>query len=215
MFRPVLLLSLTWLLVRLWSRLPDALLARSRASRCPAEEMPAAVLTGGLLFIYAVSLLGTSTSTRARTTARRRSDAGRGGAFTQSHAPRQRERGVGATMALPGRPPRLLRHRDPPADRLAEEVRLPVAESNTERASIWVHEGRVVSSRQPGVSKDDPLLAFLRVTNRLSEGQGAGALGMGASPTAVSRTCSSTGATWTPRNSPDTSSGRSSTTSCA
>ena len=51
-------------------------------------------------------------------------------------------------------------------------------EWNTERASIWVHEGRVVSSRQPGVSKDDPLLAFLRVTNRLSEEQARGVLGI-------------------------------------
>jgi len=44
-------------------------------------------------------------------------------------------------------------------------------EWNTERASIWVLEGRIVSTRQPGMAKDDPLLAFLRRTKRLSEEQ--------------------------------------------
>lgn len=49
-------------------------------------------------------------------------------------------------------------------------------EWNTERAVIWVIDGRIVSSRQPGMTKDDPLLAFLRRTQRLSEIQYAGIL---------------------------------------
>lgn len=44
-------------------------------------------------------------------------------------------------------------------------------EWNTERAVLWVHEGRIVSTRPPGMSKDDPLLAFLRKTQRLSDEQ--------------------------------------------
>lgn len=44
-------------------------------------------------------------------------------------------------------------------------------EWNTERAVIWVHDGRIVSTREPGMTKDDPLLAFLRKTKRLSEEQ--------------------------------------------
>ena len=44
-------------------------------------------------------------------------------------------------------------------------------EWNTERASIWVLDGRIVSTRQPGMTKDDPLLEFLRKTKRLSEEQ--------------------------------------------
>lgn len=44
-------------------------------------------------------------------------------------------------------------------------------EWNTERAAIWVSEGRIVSTRQPGMTKDDPLLAFLRQTKRLSDEQ--------------------------------------------
>lgn len=44
-------------------------------------------------------------------------------------------------------------------------------EWNTERACIWVVEGRIVSTRHPGMTKDDPLLAFLRRTKRLSEEQ--------------------------------------------
>lgn len=44
-------------------------------------------------------------------------------------------------------------------------------EWNTERAGIWVVDGRIVSTRQPGLAKDDPLLAFLRRTKRLSEEQ--------------------------------------------
>ena len=49
-------------------------------------------------------------------------------------------------------------------------------EWNTERAVIWVIEGRIVSTRQPGMGKDDPLLAFLRVTHRVSDEQQRGLL---------------------------------------
>lgn len=44
-------------------------------------------------------------------------------------------------------------------------------EWNTERAAIWVIEGRIVATRHPGMAKDDPLLAFLRRTKRLSDEQ--------------------------------------------
>ncbi len=44
-------------------------------------------------------------------------------------------------------------------------------EWNTERAVVWVQEGRIVSTRMPGVVKDDPLLAFLLCTHRLSDEQ--------------------------------------------
>lgn len=44
-------------------------------------------------------------------------------------------------------------------------------EWNTERAAIWVLDGRIVATRQPGMTKDDPLLEFLRKTKRLSEEQ--------------------------------------------
>jgi Domain of unknown function (DUF4388) len=44
-------------------------------------------------------------------------------------------------------------------------------EWNTERASIWVIDGRIVATRQPGMAKDDPLLEFLRRTKRLSDEQ--------------------------------------------
>jgi hypothetical protein len=49
-------------------------------------------------------------------------------------------------------------------------------EWNTERAVIWVLEGRIVSTRQPGLVKDDPLLSFLRATHRLSDEQQRGLL---------------------------------------
>jgi hypothetical protein len=49
-------------------------------------------------------------------------------------------------------------------------------EWNTERAMVWVQEGRIVSTRQPGLGKDDPLLLFLRVTQRLSDEQYRGLL---------------------------------------
>lgn len=47
---------------------------------------------------------------------------------------------------------------------------------NTERAVVYVNEGRVVSTRQPGMTKDDPLLAFLMQSHRLSEEQYRGLL---------------------------------------
>lgn len=56
-FRPVLLLSLTWLLLRLWGGSPMPFSLDPRLA-LPGQEVPAAVLTGGLLFIYAISLLG-------------------------------------------------------------------------------------------------------------------------------------------------------------
>ena len=36
-----------------------------------------------------------------------------------------------------------------------------VLEWNTERALVWVTDGRIVSTRAHGMSKDDPLAAFL------------------------------------------------------
>jgi hypothetical protein len=42
---------------------------------------------------------------------------------------------------------------------------------NTERAVIYVHEGRIVATRNPGMANDDPLLAFLRRIHRLSDEQ--------------------------------------------
>jgi len=44
-------------------------------------------------------------------------------------------------------------------------------EWNTERAMVYIHEGRVVSTRDSGVKLDDPLLRFLRKIHRLSEDQ--------------------------------------------
>lgn len=49
-------------------------------------------------------------------------------------------------------------------------------EWNTERALIYVMEGRIVSTRQPGLTKDDPLLAFLTRVHRLSDEQVRGIL---------------------------------------
>ena len=46
-----------------------------------------------------------------------------------------------------------------------------VMDWNTERAVVWVTEGRIVSTRQPGLTKDDPLARFLRQTNRVSDEQ--------------------------------------------
>jgi hypothetical protein len=47
---------------------------------------------------------------------------------------------------------------------------------NTEHAVIYVQEGRIVSTRRPGLSKDDALLLFLRRVHRLSEEQYQGIL---------------------------------------
>lgn len=44
-------------------------------------------------------------------------------------------------------------------------------EWNTERAMVWINEGRIVATRPPGMQKDDPLLRFLMATHRLSEEQ--------------------------------------------
>jgi hypothetical protein len=49
-------------------------------------------------------------------------------------------------------------------------------EWNTERAVVYIHDGRIVSTRPPGMVKDDPLLAFLRATRRLSDEQYRGLL---------------------------------------
>jgi len=49
-------------------------------------------------------------------------------------------------------------------------------EWNTERALVYVQEGRIVSTRRPGMSKDDPLLNFLLKIHRLSEEQYRGIL---------------------------------------
>jgi hypothetical protein len=49
-------------------------------------------------------------------------------------------------------------------------------EWNTEKAVIHVQEGRIVSTRRPGLGKDDPLLLFLRRIHRLSDEQARGIL---------------------------------------
>jgi len=46
-----------------------------------------------------------------------------------------------------------------------------VLEHGSTRLSVYVAEGRIVSAREPGLPKDDRLLAFLRLTRRLSEEQ--------------------------------------------
>ena len=51
-----------------------------------------------------------------------------------------------------------------------------VLEWNTERSLVWVTEGRIVSTRTHGMSKDDPLAAFLLQTHRLSDEQVRGLL---------------------------------------
>lgn len=49
-------------------------------------------------------------------------------------------------------------------------------EWGTERSLVYVQEGRIVSTRQPGMSKDDPLLGFLLHVHRLSDEQYQGLL---------------------------------------
>ena len=44
-------------------------------------------------------------------------------------------------------------------------------EWNTERALVFLQEGLIVSTRSPGTSREDSLLAFLRKVHRLSEEQ--------------------------------------------
>ena len=51
-----------------------------------------------------------------------------------------------------------------------------VLEWNTERAMVWVVDGRIVSTRAHGMSKDDPLAAFLLKLHRLSVEQFRGLL---------------------------------------
>lgn len=51
-----------------------------------------------------------------------------------------------------------------------------VMEWNTEKFVVWVLDGRIVSTRQRGLSKDDPLARFLRQTNRISDEQFRGLL---------------------------------------
>jgi hypothetical protein len=47
-------------------------------------------------------------------------------------------------------------------------------EWNTERAQVYVHDGRIIATRQPGMKPDDPLLAFLVKVHRLSDEQRRG-----------------------------------------
>ena len=49
-------------------------------------------------------------------------------------------------------------------------------EWNTERAVVYVQEGRIVSTRNRGQQKDDPLLVFLHKVHRLSDEQYRGIL---------------------------------------
>ena len=51
-----------------------------------------------------------------------------------------------------------------------------VLEWNTERSMVWVLDGRVVSTRAHGMTKDDPLAAFLLQIHRLSNEQFRGLL---------------------------------------
>jgi uncharacterized protein DUF4388 len=51
-----------------------------------------------------------------------------------------------------------------------------VLEWNTERSLVWVTDGRIVSTRSHGMSKDDPLAAFLIQVHRLSDEQFRGLL---------------------------------------
>ena len=44
-------------------------------------------------------------------------------------------------------------------------------EWNTERFLVWVIDGRIVSTRQPGLHRDDPLARFLQRVHRLSDEQ--------------------------------------------
>ncbi len=46
-----------------------------------------------------------------------------------------------------------------------------VIENQSQRVSVYVQDGRIVSTRLPGMFKDDPLLRFLLKVHRLSEEQ--------------------------------------------
>jgi hypothetical protein len=47
-------------------------------------------------------------------------------------------------------------------------------EWNTERALVFLHEGLIVSTRSPGVNREDSLLGFLRKVHRLTDEQHKG-----------------------------------------
>src|SRR5688572_12521267 len=49
-------------------------------------------------------------------------------------------------------------------------------EWNTERAQIFVQDGRIIATRSPGMRPDDPLLLFLLKVHRLSDEQRRGVL---------------------------------------
>ena len=49
---------------------------------------------------------------------------------------------------------------------------------NTERAVIYMEDGRIVSAREPGMPADDPLLKFLIKVHRLSDEQRRGLLSL-------------------------------------
>jgi hypothetical protein len=49
-------------------------------------------------------------------------------------------------------------------------------QKDADKANLFVHEGRVVSGREPGMKHDDPLLAFLRRIKRFSDEQHRGLL---------------------------------------
>ena len=49
-------------------------------------------------------------------------------------------------------------------------------EWNTERSVVFLHEGLIIATRNPGVNRDDPLLTFLRNVHRLTEEQYKGLL---------------------------------------
>ncbi len=51
-----------------------------------------------------------------------------------------------------------------------------VMEWNTEKVVVWTVEGRIFSTRQPGLSRTDPLAAFLMQVNRLTDEQFRGLL---------------------------------------
>ena len=46
-----------------------------------------------------------------------------------------------------------------------------ILDSTTATAVVFVYDGRIVSTRQPGMAKDDPLVVFLRRVNRLTDEQ--------------------------------------------
>lgn len=49
-------------------------------------------------------------------------------------------------------------------------------QKDSEKAVVFVHEGRIVSGREPGMKHDDPLLGFLRRIKRFSDEQHRGLL---------------------------------------